>query len=110
MESGTEILRVTAAIVSAFHTAADTLATIKDNKEKKRRKKERDIEELLEIRILHRSLVEVTHADFRPVFVLTSHHRARQGAENIATTDNSNSSRDSLLVMKSPSMLSRMSL
>jgi hypothetical protein len=63
MESGTEILRVTAAIVSAFHIAADTLATIKGNKEKRQRKKDRDIEELLEIRILHKSLVEVSRAD-----------------------------------------------
>jgi hypothetical protein len=68
MESGIEILRVSAAIVSAFHTAADTLATIKDNKEKKKRKKQRDIEELLEIRILHRSLIEVFRADSTSAF------------------------------------------
>jgi hypothetical protein len=59
MESSTEVLRVTAAIVSAFQTAADTLELIKERKEKKRRKKDRDVEELLEIRILHKSLIEV---------------------------------------------------
>jgi len=59
MESGSEILRVTVAIVSAFQTAADTLEIIKDRKEKKKRKKDREVEELLEIRILHKSLVEV---------------------------------------------------
>lgn len=59
MESGTEVLRVTAAIVSAFQTAADTLEIIQDRKGKKKRKKDKEVEELLEIRILHRSLVEV---------------------------------------------------
>jgi hypothetical protein len=59
MESGTEVLRVTAAIVSAFQTAADTLEIIQDRKAKKKRKKDKEVEELLEIKILHRSLVEV---------------------------------------------------
>ena len=59
MESSAEILRVAAAIVSAFQTAADTLETIKDRKEKKKRKKDKDVEELLELRILHKSLAEV---------------------------------------------------
>ena len=59
MESGTEILRVTTAIVSAFQTAADTLETVKERKERKRRKRDKDVEELLEIKILHKSLVEV---------------------------------------------------
>jgi hypothetical protein len=60
MESGTEVLRVTAAIVSAFQTAADTLEVVKDRKEKKKRKKDKEVQELLEIKILHKSLVEVT--------------------------------------------------
>jgi hypothetical protein len=60
MDSGTEILRVTAAIVSAFQSAADTLEVIKDRKEKKKRRKDKDVEELLEIKILHKSLVEVS--------------------------------------------------
>jgi hypothetical protein len=59
MESGTEVLRVTAAIVSAFQTAADTLEVIQDRKGKKKRKKDKEVEELLEIKILHKSLVEV---------------------------------------------------
>jgi hypothetical protein len=59
MESGAEVLRVTAAIVSAFQTAADTLEIIQDRKAKKKRKKDKEVEELLEIRILHKSLVEV---------------------------------------------------
>ncbi|KAK7189077.1 hypothetical protein DPSP01_010336 [Paraphaeosphaeria sporulosa] len=58
MDSGPEILRATGAIVSAFQTAADTVDFIKDRKEKKRRRKDKETEELLEIRILHRSLVE----------------------------------------------------
>ncbi|RDW57299.1 hypothetical protein BP5796_12749 [Coleophoma crateriformis] len=58
MESGTEVLRVTAAIVSAFQTAAEALEVIKDRKDKKKRKKDKEVEELVEIRILHRSLVE----------------------------------------------------
>jgi len=61
MDSGTEILRVTSAIVSAFQTAADTLEVIKERKEKKKRKKDKEVEQLLEIRILHQSLVEVGH-------------------------------------------------
>ena len=59
MESGAEVLRVAAAIVSAFQTAADTLEIIKHHKEKKKRKKDKENQELLEIGILHRSLVEV---------------------------------------------------
>jgi hypothetical protein len=59
MESGTEVLKVTAAIVSAFQTAADTLEIIQDRKAKKKRKKDKEVEELLEIKILHKSLVEV---------------------------------------------------
>ena len=59
MESCTEVLRVTAAIVSAFQTAADTLEVIKDRKEKAKRRKEKEVEELWEIGILHKSLVEV---------------------------------------------------
>jgi len=66
MESSAEILRVAAAIVSAFQTAADTLETIKDRKEKKKRKKDKDTEELLELRILHKSLVEV--GSLKPVY------------------------------------------
>ncbi|KAF2446710.1 hypothetical protein P171DRAFT_429677 [Karstenula rhodostoma CBS 690.94] len=58
MESGSEILRVTGAIVSAFQTAADAVDFIKDRKEKKRRKKDKEAEESLEIKILHKSLVE----------------------------------------------------
>jgi hypothetical protein len=64
MESSTEVLRVTAAIVSAFQTAADTLEMIKERKEKKRRKKDKDIEELVEIRILHKSLIEVKYPNY----------------------------------------------
>lgn len=59
MESSTDIPKVTAAVISAFQTAADTLELIKDHKEKKKRKKYKDVEELLEIKILHKSLVEV---------------------------------------------------
>lgn len=59
MESSTEVLRLTAAIVSAFQTAADTLEMLKDRREAKNRKKEKEIEVLLEIKILHKSLVEV---------------------------------------------------
>jgi hypothetical protein len=59
MDSGPEILRVTGAIVSAFQTAADAVDFIKDRKEKKRRRKDKETEELLEIKILHKSLVEV---------------------------------------------------
>ncbi len=64
MDSGTEVLRITAAIVSAFQTAADTLETIKTRKEKRKRKKDKEVEELLEIRILHTSLVEVRSSSF----------------------------------------------
>lgn len=59
MESGAEVLRAVAAIVSSFQTAADTLEIVKDRKERKRRKKSKEVEELFEIRILYRSLVEV---------------------------------------------------
>jgi len=66
MESGTEVLRVTAAIVSAFRTAADTLEVIQDRKAKAKRKKEQEAEELLEIKILHKSLVEVIESSPKP--------------------------------------------
>lgn len=59
MESTTETLRVAAAIVSTFQTAADVLEAIKDRKESKKRKKEKEVEELMELKILHKSLVEV---------------------------------------------------
>lgn len=59
MESGTEVLTVISAIVTAFRTAAEVLENIKDRKDKKKRKRDRDIEELLEIKILHKSLVQV---------------------------------------------------
>ena len=59
MESGTEVLRVVAAIVTTFQTAAELLEHIKDCKEKKKRKRDREVEELLEIKILHKSLVQV---------------------------------------------------
>ncbi|KAK6442429.1 hypothetical protein LTR95_001337 [Oleoguttula sp. CCFEE 5521] len=53
-----EVLKVVAAVVTGFQTAADTLDQIKERKEKKKRRKEREVEELMEIRILHKSLVE----------------------------------------------------
>lgn len=59
MESGTEVLRVVAAIVTTFQTASELLEHIKDCKEKKKRKRDREVEELLEIKILHKSLVQV---------------------------------------------------
>ena len=49
---------VAATIVSAFQTAADILEIIKHHKEK-RKWKNKEYQELLEIGILHRSLVEV---------------------------------------------------
>ncbi|GAB7334713.1 hypothetical protein MBLNU13_g06652t1 [Cladosporium sp. NU13] len=58
MESGTEVLRVVAAIITTFQTAAELLEHIKDCKEKKKRKRDREVEELLEIKILHKSLVQ----------------------------------------------------
>lgn len=60
MESGTEVLRVVAAIVTAFQTAAEVLEHIKDRKEKKKRKRDKEAEELLEIKILHKSLLQVS--------------------------------------------------
>lgn len=69
MDSGTEVLRVTTAIVSAFQTAADAVEFIKDRKDRRKRKKDVDIEELLEIKILHRSLVEV-----RLLMIMCSRH------------------------------------
>lgn len=60
METGTEVLRAVAAIVTAFQTAADIVEAIRVRKEKRKRKRDRDIEELLEIKILHKSLTEVS--------------------------------------------------
>jgi hypothetical protein len=91
MESGTEVLRVTSAIVSAFQTAADTLEIIQDRKEKKRRKKDKDVEELMEMKILHKSLVEVNKKCLisftHKTFLLTSNSwqgglRCRKHCEN----------------------------
>ena len=59
MDTGAEVLRVVAAIVSAFHMAADILEQIRDRKDKKKRKRERDVEELLEIKILMLSLIHI---------------------------------------------------
>lgn len=59
MESGAEVLRAVAAIVSTFQSAADTLEVVKDRREKKKRKKDKEVEELFELKMLHRSLVEV---------------------------------------------------
>lgn len=59
MDSNTEVLRVTATIVSAFQTAADILELIKARKDTKKKKKDKDFEELVEIKILHKSLIEV---------------------------------------------------
>nr|OQO19040.1 hypothetical protein B0A51_12319 [Rachicladosporium sp. CCFEE 5018] len=58
MDSSGEVLRVVAAVVTGFQTAADTLEQIKERKEKKKRRKEREVEELMEIKILHKPLVE----------------------------------------------------
>lgn len=63
MDSSTEVLRAVTAIVVAFETAADALESIRDHKEKKKRKREKDIEELLEIKILHKSLLHVRYLD-----------------------------------------------
>jgi hypothetical protein len=62
MESGTEVLRAVAAIVTTFQVAAELVEHIRDSKEKKKRKRDRDFEELLEIKILHKSLVQVSVA------------------------------------------------
>ena len=74
MESGTEVLRVVAAIVTTFQTAAELLEHIKDYKEKKKRKREREIEELLEIKILHKSLVQVSDARTIRTLVINQAH------------------------------------
>ncbi|KAK6437685.1 hypothetical protein LTR95_006114 [Oleoguttula sp. CCFEE 5521] len=58
MDPGGEVLKVVAAVVTGFQTAADTLEQIKERKERKKRRKEREVEELMEIKILHKSLVE----------------------------------------------------
>lgn len=60
MESNTEVLTVTSAIVTAFRTAAEVLENNKDRKDKKKRKRDRDIEELLEIKMLQKSLVQAS--------------------------------------------------
>jgi hypothetical protein len=107
MESGTEVLRVTAAIVSAFQAAADTLEMVKDRKEKKKRKKDKEIEELMEIKILHKSLVEVN--PFQHPLISTNElsvdfgidDRVGQDAANIARTDTKNSVLLSKLAMTS---------
>ncbi|KAF2724462.1 hypothetical protein K431DRAFT_310028 [Polychaeton citri CBS 116435] len=58
MESGAEVLRVVAAIVTAFRTAAKILEAIRDRKDKRKRKRDWEAEEFLEIKILHKSLLE----------------------------------------------------
>ena len=93
MDSGTEVLRITAAIVSAFQTAADTLEVIKERKEKKKRKKDKDVEELIQVKILLASLVEVS----APPLTLTNlqltekSNRAQTDVVNTARTDRSSS-------------------
>lgn len=74
MESGTEVLRVVAAIVTTFQTAAELLEHIKDSKEKKKRKRDREVEELLEIKILHKSLVQVSVATTIRALTLNQAH------------------------------------
>jgi hypothetical protein len=60
MEPGAEVLRVVAAIVTTFQTSVEVLEDIKIHKEKKKRKRDREVEELFEITILHKSLVQVS--------------------------------------------------
>lgn len=90
MESGTEVLRVVAAIVTTFQTAAELLEHIKDCKEKKKRKRDREFEELLEIKILHKSLVQVSVvANIRALTWELSSQRSRVAfsAADIVRTD-----------------------
>lgn len=59
IDAGGEVLKVVSAIVTAFSIAADTLDAIRTRKEGNQRKPDHDVEELLKMKILWKSLSEV---------------------------------------------------
>ena len=56
--SGIEVIGCVAAVVSAFHGGAELVQIIKERKEKKRRRKEKDLEQAFQERMLLQSLVD----------------------------------------------------
>jgi hypothetical protein len=91
MESKAEVLRVVGAIVSAFPTAADMLEFVKYRKVKKKRARERGLLELLEIKLLHKSLVEVSKASAPSIHgsIIMQSRAARDVASSARTDINS---------------------
>lgn len=61
---GADVLACVTAITSAFQTAAETLDVVKQRKEKKKWKREKDLQELYHIRWLHISLSDVSEVIF----------------------------------------------
>lgn len=59
IDAGGEVLKVVSAIVTAFSIAADTLDAIRTRKDGNQRKLDHDVEELLKMKILWKSLSEV---------------------------------------------------
>jgi hypothetical protein len=56
--SRVEVVECVGSVVSTFQQAAEGVEILKARVEKRKKKKEKDIEELVEIRVLHRSLVD----------------------------------------------------
>jgi len=56
--AGVEVAGCAAAVVSAFHGGADLVRTLREKNDKKKRRKERDIEQAHEEKMLHKSLID----------------------------------------------------
>lgn len=85
IDAGGEVLKVVSAIVTAFSIAADTLDAIRTRKEGNQRKPDHDVEELLKMKILWKSLSEVGE-----MFCETRRH-ARLSSKRSAKTDDGDS-------------------
>jgi hypothetical protein len=104
MESTAEVLRVVGAIVSAFQTAADPLEFLKYRKVKKKRKREKGLLELLEIKNLHKPLVEVRKASAPSNHgsIIMQSRAARDVASTARTDINSSAQRSRLATLLQP--------
>ena len=56
--SGVEVIGCVAAVVSAFHGAAELIQIVKERKEKKKKRRAQEVEQIVQQQLLHSSLVQ----------------------------------------------------